>query len=453
MSTPRLIQHDTVWTDPYYDLRQAGVVVFPNVTLTIRGTAESPVVIAFGDEKTAIHLQSQAHLVGSNVRFEGNDQKKRTSLGIKFLGDDNTDTTAQISNLFCTHMATCIVSQGMGNSVDISDSVFVNNTVAVSGLIAPINLRDSVFVGHDASVVLSGGSINALNCTFLDSKEVFLDLGKTNSAVVQGCLFYGKNCLTAINYDSREGATCGISNNVFAYNDVAIKATDYTSDKTTKVSSSTFIENRFGIVGGPIGISDSIFFRSQVAAIGQNYRGNIDSDYIGTIDGVTFQDNNVSIHGYVRSITRSNLLNSTTYHLQNGDYRYYSKSWNATNLYWGTQDMNSIRPKIYDVYQDPTMGLITIEPLAEHPFPGWNWTPPESFFGSSADDGPFLFRVRLGGADTATTPLGGRKGCPFADGGRSGRSSSSFPGSGAGDPLQNPFCCYPCRIFFLCTSW
>ncbi|CAB9519229.1 expressed unknown protein [Seminavis robusta] len=343
MSNHHVIQKDTTWTDPYYDLTQAGAVVFPDVTLTIQGTPLSPVVVAFGGEKTAIYLQASAKIVISNVKFVGD----KTSVGVGFLpaGTRPAESTAQISHLFCTNMTACVDAHDAG-MVNVTDSVFVNNSIAVKGLRSPLTVRDSVFVGHDTSVDLLGGSINAQNCIFLDSSDFFLKLDETYSAVVQKCLFSkAKGTAVFCNVYSHT-AHFDISSNVFAHNKVAVGAAYDRTPENTKVSSSLFIENQIGVAGGPIGITDSVFFGSVVAAVS-------DCCDIGRIDGVTFKNNN------------------------NKD----AKSWNAANSYWGTDNVDSIRSKIHDIFQDPTLGLVTIEPLAEHPFPGWNWTPPASFLG------------------------------------------------------------------------
>ena len=50
-------------------------------------------------------------------------------------------------------------------------------------------------------------------------------------------------------------------------------------------------------------------------------------------------------------------------------------------MYWGTVDVDEIRTKIYDIYQNATLGVVTLKPVAEKPYPGWNWTPPTTFLG------------------------------------------------------------------------
>lgn len=126
-----LIQQDTVWTESLR-IPSSSVVVFPNTTLTIQGSPNSPIRIEFEGD-AAINLQSFARVVVSDAVFVGDtsmDGVTRAGKGIQYLTAQATSVS--IDGLSCINMEECLHVKADKQTVNVTNSSFQNCKTAVS---------------------------------------------------------------------------------------------------------------------------------------------------------------------------------------------------------------------------------------------------------------------------------------------------------------------------------
>jgi len=305
-----LIEEDTVWDDDNYVLDKS-VGVMPNVQLTIQGTSSaSPSRVVFAPDST-IYLQDGATLILQDTEFTS---ENKIGLGINVLSNG---ATIHATRFTCTNMNNCIymgADSTRSLDINVTESSFVDNTIAFGGqAYAVLNVRDTLFLRNQVAVADRGFRFE--HCTFA--------------------------------YNARAGNGIAISS-YFVGNQRAMQMPDVFHDNLHP--------------SGPF-LQDVLFYRNEKALF---------YDFFPTrgqpIVNVTFLENRVAVEidrtNYIR-MERVNLVDSEQYHVVLDGV---TSPWNLSNLYWGTTTTSEIRSFIYDVYMDPMLGPVQIEPVATEPF-------------------------------------------------------------------------------------
>lgn len=389
-SLATLIQTDTVWMDPV-TITTSSVVVFPNVTLTIQGTQASPLTVTFGDSAAAINLQGFANLVVSHTVFEG----VNGGLGVQYLS--NEPATVVFDGVSCVNMTECVHVQGRGSSLRVSNSLFENTVSAVILSPSPMyqtvdfSFMDSHFVNNQYGLRLqeSRMAVNMTGCHFTNNSDGFyISSTSVIYIMIDGSTFIdnerGINLkwvgdrITARNSLFLRNTEYAVGGNeyglalktfidcVFAFNNRALD----NFNNRLHIAKSLFMENQLVNGGRSDEIIDSVFYRNGIALFDALH-----------VNSTTFEQNGIALQGSAKLLTKCNFVNNTEYHIRATS----STSTNAINLYWGTTDQKEIRTKIFDIFQDASLGLVTIEPVAPAPFGvAFDWRPhTTSFLGIS----------------------------------------------------------------------
>ncbi len=173
---------------------------------------------------------------------------------------------------------------------------------------------------------------------------------------------------------------------IFTNNTYAVTSGD------KQISNSIFINNEYGIYhSSRVNVYNSVFTNhSQIAIYGT----------IGVIDGCTIYNNTVGIKDYysegfafknctitendtgfilnsysTSSRDSANNIDNFVYNMINTD----SYHVNARDNWWGTTSDSIIQAKIYDIYDDPTLGIIYYSPFLNLPNTSAPISPPKNF--------------------------------------------------------------------------
>jgi len=119
----KILQFDTVWTDPFYELNET-LTVLPGVNFTIQGSPDFPILVHFTSKDVQIRLQSNVRLTIRDAIFIGGG-------GIEDLNDDPLFVT--IERISCLEMRACFQRLWSGPSeIKVSDSIFVDNQLVLN---------------------------------------------------------------------------------------------------------------------------------------------------------------------------------------------------------------------------------------------------------------------------------------------------------------------------------
>ncbi len=298
------IFQDTTWTavgSPY--IVTGDVVLFEGNTLTI----EPGVVIEFyPNVKLTVrgHLQVNGNKT-SKVVFKGYNG---TWNGISILTDLGGTAEIHFASIQNASTAIYVSLSNPGYSVvQIYDSSFINNTVALGG-----------YVG-------SGGSL------------------------VQRCLF--ENNVRGVTQ-----ADWNIYDSVFRNNQYGLGGTE-----RVNVYGSLFVNNTVGLEGGRGILRGNRIINNDIG---------IQSIWEGfTLEFNDISNNRIGIilssySNYIAPIHNNNIVNNTQYNIQHTN----AVSTNATHNWWGTTNETEIQAKIYDAHDDVNLGIVYYQPFATQPY-------------------------------------------------------------------------------------
>lgn len=297
---------NTEWTlanSPY--VVTGTVTLFPGYTLTI-----DPGVQVLFEDNTALIVRGQLVAVGTSsqhIIFSSADASPTTTswLGIQIANQEGGSGSVAYADMSYAATAISVECCGSGGPLNIQNSSFTNNRVALGGNAGLITTVD--------------------NCTFSDN-------------------------IYAVD---NEGSS--ISNSTFTNNTYALWASNF------NVVSSNFTGNRVAVTnGGPGTLQYSTITGNGIGVLA-NYI-NFTSSYntiannaVGIIVGEYYQGTS--------PVSENNIFGNTQYNIENQG----PMNQDVSNNWWGTTDTNAIDASIYDGHDNPTLGLLNYEPILTQP--------------------------------------------------------------------------------------
>ncbi len=327
------ITEDTTWTlanSPYY--LTDTIFIYPSITLSI----EPGVIVKGNDEK---QLKVSGTLV---ARGEENNPITFTSSvegggwgGLVFL---NSSTDAQVDSNYNYISGSVLEYTNINSST--WDCIYINGS---SPLVSHSNISNCIFL---IRVNSSYGNPIIIFSNTLIAQSGELAIWHPN----------GQTLLKVVNNNITSPST---SINSYSGPGVYLKGNIITGGINIEESTDTIIENN--IIHGNLHASGIIQYNqitSQAGLATLFTNGNTVLRY-NTISGNT----DATIRTYCDSscvIQYNNISNS-----KSGGYLLRNIGPNnitATNNYWGTTNSNQIKSKIYDYYDDPTLGVVSYIP-------------------------------------------------------------------------------------------
>ncbi len=302
------IYTDTVWSlaqSPY--IVTGDITLFPGYTLTI----EPGVQVRF-DANTALIIRGALVAEGTEtgrIVFTSNDPApdEGSWRGVEIATNQGGNASVAFANFEYAATALSVQCCWGGGPVNISDSVFRRNMIALGG-----------YAGWDMIVD---------RCTFEYNTYAVTQADKV------------------------------ISDSVFRNNDYGLYETERIS-----VYSSYFTGHQVALYGGRREVKCCTIANNDtgVEAFFEGFSlsyNNITNNTIGIIMK--------NYDGFSPPVTYNNIHSNSAYNLRNGT----STNKNAPNNWWGTTDTSVIDAGIYDGYDDPALGLINYNPILTQPVP------------------------------------------------------------------------------------
>jgi hypothetical protein len=334
------IYSNTTWTlvgSPYIIVDTA--VVFPAVTLTI----EPGVLVKFEDN---LYLEIRGNLIASGTLSDSIIFTSSSALPHGGIWDGIRNTSTGLLTFdYCNFR---YGQHAVSGHCNVKHSLFENNYDGIfdNGSQGWSIIDSSLFINNNSGVLRLFG--NASKCRFENNLATGLDIGYGN---VDDCVFI--NNYSGLTFQSSGGLTA-VTNSTFCSNVFALSPIGSSPDT---IISCNFSENHVGIsYGQPRYMTGNIFSDNDTALI-----------YISLENMHTISNNSI-FHNKVGFITGgyfgANFLNNTI--CNNAVYNLvYSSSINGIfpNVCWCDTDSASIAVKIYDGYDDITLGLLDFTPL------------------------------------------------------------------------------------------
>ncbi|HYV93439.1 MAG TPA: T9SS type A sorting domain-containing protein [Chitinophagales bacterium] len=353
------IYTNTTWTSvnsPYIIVDT--VVVFPGVTLTI----QPGVVVKFANNKRLEIREAKLAALGTvadSITFTSNSLSPIQGIwsSIYLNAGAGTDT---LKFNYCNFKYADVALNGnnynSNYSLVIKNSVFSYNNTAITSNWCNDALIDSCTFNNNLDYGIRGLTNFHVNfCKFINngiglSKYVFL----TTYAYITSCDFYYNE--TGIS----DLCTCVVENCTVKHNQYGISDGPYGGSYS--VVKNCIIDSNY-IAGLTINDGDSIINNK----IRYNPIGLTDSMDVFFFDNIIskniIENNDVGIKLFFsfNQVYCNKISNNTTYDL------YYSvvfgSNLNAGNNYWSTFDSMATTAKIYDGYDNISLGLVNFMPL------------------------------------------------------------------------------------------
>lgn len=350
------IHTNTVWTktnSPY--VVTDNVVVFPGAVLTI----EPGVEVRFVNGKSLEIRQARLIAVGTSVdyiTFTSNSSNPVPGIWDRlYVTGPNVHTEIQYCNFhYANYGILAVVNPS--DSITIKNSTFSYNNFGYSG---------------------SGAIVFIDNCSFIDNNNTGLKIDSYQGTVYNSKFL--RNGGEGVLGCSSSG-TCKFVSCIASYN-----TTGFSNSKSTVIENCIVTHNLSGITALPYTVAikimnsvidsntlDGISFQSITYAgydtvinclIRYNGIGINDmmSSYNSLIAGNSIEENGIGIKLRYPQTICNTICNNSTYDL----YCSINLNRTASNNYWCTTDSATIASKIYDGYDNVSLGLITFLPFSK----------------------------------------------------------------------------------------
>jgi hypothetical protein len=287
------------------------VLIDKGVTLTIKGESpESPITIDLDDIENVgggFKIFPDASLYLENVILTRTKNLERIIDAVSFV--DETGGFLRFKNVRCEHMHTCIIRFCCtGNQVRVQDSIFVNNSIAITGTAKEETIQNSLFVNNE--LALSGSN-------WIVEDSVFLRNVRASQA------------------------------------------------ENTKFIRTLFMENEKA-VQDPMGspnpfLEDCLFFRNKHAILPSSAATH------ASMYRVSFIENQVAIFcaSKLTTLDEVNFINNTEWNVV---YAGVETSDVGNNIYWNGRDRQVILTKIFDSHRFSGGGAVEFSDFSRIPY-------------------------------------------------------------------------------------